>query len=345
VPSEPEPAANEAYVRRAGLLADLGRYEDAATELGFAVALDPADAGTLTLLSRVRLAAGSPVDALSAADAAVEAAPAHLAARAARAMALLDLRRYREAADAADEMLRLGPDDAYAQTTAAAILGEARNGQRALNAAWRGVELAPEEATAHLVLGVVAARLELFSLAERAYREALRLDPELASARQEIGVIRLEQRRYAEALEHLAEAAAMQARATRAKRTSDVDPTRAVGHGFRRVLQVGAAYALITPILVLMVAVGSLAGSRLWAALLGTGGFVAAVMWTRRLPGSVGLVLRTLARDDVSLGVAVWAVLASPALILLYAAIGGPWPLAGCVAAGMAAVIANVMAR
>jgi hypothetical protein len=94
-----------------------------------------------------------------------------------------------------------------------------------------------------------------------------------------------------------------------------------------------------------MVAMGSLAGSRLWAALLGAGGMVAAVLWTRRLPGRVGPVVRALARNDRSLTVAVWAVLAAPALILLYAVIGGPWPLAGSIAAGMAAVIANVTAR
>lgn len=336
MPNEPEPAANEGYVRRAELLADLGRYDDAVTELGYAVALEPTDADALTLLSRVRLAGGSPPEALEAADTAVAAVPHHLGAHAARAMALLDLERYREAADVAEQILRLGPDQAYAQTTAAAILGEARNGQGALNAAWRGVELAPEEATAHLVLGLVAARLELFSLAERAYREALRLDPELASARHEIGVLRLEQRRYAEALEHLAEAAAM--------RPSDVDAGRAVGHGLRSVLHLGAGYALVAPILVLMVAIGSLAGSRLWAALLGGGGLVAAVVWTRRLPGRVGPTLRTLARTDVSLAVAIWAALAAPALILLYALVGGPWPLVGSIAAGVAVLLANLAA-
>jgi len=90
---------------------------------------------------------------------------------------------------------------------ATALLSEARNGQDALNAAWNGVRLTPADAEAHLVLAVVAARLRLFDLAQRAYGEALDLDGTIGDAQRDVGVVRLERRRWAQALERLADAA------------------------------------------------------------------------------------------------------------------------------------------
>jgi tetratricopeptide (TPR) repeat protein len=197
------------FVQRAQLLAELGRYDEAGTELGFAIALEPHNPQALVVLARVRLVAGRAAEALTAADSAVAAAPDAAAPLVTRALALADLRRFGEAAQVADQLLAQWPSDAYAQRSAAAILGESRNGQQALDAAWRAVQLAPEDAEGHLVLGLVAARLELFGLAERAYREALRLDPALADPGDDVGIIRLERRRYSRALARLAEVAAV----------------------------------------------------------------------------------------------------------------------------------------
>ncbi|MBX7264877.1 tetratricopeptide repeat protein [Micromonospora sp. Llam7] len=205
VPTDP-PAA-DGYLERATLLAELGRYDEAVAELGFALALDPTAAAVSTMLARVQLAAGRPAEALAAAEAAVSAAPGQLPPLVARGLALGDLERHAEAARTADEILALGRDDGYAQRSAAAILAGSRNGQPALNAAWHGVELAPEEPQAHLVLGLVAANMQMYDLAERAYREALRLDPRLAESGDDVGVLRLEQRRWSAMLERLAEAA------------------------------------------------------------------------------------------------------------------------------------------
>lgn len=196
------------YVQRAQLLAELGRYDEAGAELGFAIVLEPDNARALVVLARVHLAADRATEALAAAEAAVAAAPDETSPLVARALALTDQRRFGEAAQVADQLLARWPVDAYAQRSAAAILGEARNGQQALDAAWRAVQLAPEEPEGHLVLGLVAARLELFGLAEQAYREALRLEPALAQAGEDVGIIRLERRRYSQALARLAELAA-----------------------------------------------------------------------------------------------------------------------------------------
>ncbi|MFY1674781.1 tetratricopeptide repeat protein [Plantactinospora sp. WMMB334] len=309
----------EGYVQRAELLAELGRYDEAAAEVGFAIALDPDHVPALVMLAMVKLAAGSSGEALSAADAAVAAAPELVRPLVIRGHALADLRRFAEAAAVAGQILALGRDDAYAQRSAAAILGESRNGQQALNAAWRGVELAPEEPQAHLVLGLVAARMEMFDLAERSYREALRLDPELAEAQHNIGVIRLEQRRYAEALEHLADAAALAPASGNSGRT--------VGDGLRRLLMYGAGYTIVVSVLVACLAAGNPFASRVWAGLAAVTGGILVWRFARRVPTMGRGRLPDLIRSDGLLALAVYAVIAGPCLILLYAFVGSPWPL------------------
>ena len=206
--SEPETTPEE-YRQRALLFADLGRYDDAADEISAGLATAPSDAGLLATLARVHLAADQPAEALVAADRAVAAAPGTVDPLVVRAMALVDSTRYADAARVAAEMLRRWPDNPYAQRTGAALLSESRNGQEALNAAWNGVRVAPAEAEAHLVLAVVAARLRLFDLAQRAYGEALELDARIGDAQRDIGIVRLERRRWARALEALADDAAL----------------------------------------------------------------------------------------------------------------------------------------
>lgn len=323
-------ASSEGYVQRAELLADLGRYDEAAAELGYAVALDPGSVRALTVLARVHLAAGRAGEALAAADAAVAAGPGLVPSLVARALALIDLRRFAEAARDADEILALGPADAYAQRSAAAILAETRNGQQALNAAWRGVELAPEEPQSHLVLGLVSARLELFDLAERAYREALRLDPRLVEARHDLGIIRLEQRRYAEALEDLAAAAAVQ--------PARIDVHRTIGDRLRRLVLYGAGYSIVAVVLVAFLGAGNGAISRVWAALSAIVGAVLVWGFAARVPGLVRAILPGLLRRDRILAFAVYAVVAAPCLILLYALLGTPWPL-------VVAIVATALAE
>lgn len=329
----PEQATPDGFVARAELLADLGRYGEAAAELGHAVALDPQHVPALTLLSRVLLAADRDEEALAAAESALAVAPADLGALVARGIALAELDRRAEAAKTAEEILRIGPTEAYAQSSAAAILADVRNGQQALNAAWRGVELAPEQADAHLILGLVAARMELFDLAERAYREALRLDPELASARHDLGLLHLERRRYHEALEHLTAAAAM--------RPAESRGPAAVGDALRRMLQLGAGYLIVAAVL------GACAGGdlrapgaqgwRLLGAVLGLGGFAVLAFMYFRMPEQPRALLPSLLRADRSLAVAAAAVPFGLLCLLVFAVVGGPAPLVAALVAGFAA--------
>ncbi|MFV2099550.1 tetratricopeptide repeat protein [Micromonospora sp. LOL_024] len=408
-----DPPAADGYLERATLLAELGRYDEAVAELGFAIALDPTAAEVSTMLARVQLAAGRPAESLAAAEAAVAAAPGQIPPLVVRGLALGDLERYVEAARTADGILALGPEDAYAQRSAAAILAGSRNGQPALNAAWRGVELAPEEPQAHLVLGLVAANLRLYDLAERAYREALRLDPRLVEVGDDVGVLRLEQRRWIAMLERLAEAAvgspappepgrpdatrpedATRPAATRPDATRDEparpdqapeglsrsteDPSgrnrpqvdasaepsafgapgvlgsgqvgsgpggagpavarRTVPAGLRQLVLRGAGWSLVSAVVVACSAATGPGFSRLVALLAAVGG--GALVWRQaaRLPGLSRTVLPVLRRTDRTLAVAVYATGVGPALILLYALSGNPWPLVLAVAAATIAV-------
>ncbi|WP_431973055.1 tetratricopeptide repeat protein [Micromonospora haikouensis] len=316
-------ATAEGYLQRAQLLADLGRYDEAAGEVGLALALEPANADALTTLARVHLAAGRPAEARAAAEAALAVAPDTVAPLVARGLALVEQGEYAEAAGAAGRLLAAA-DDAYAQRSAAAILSGSRNGQPALNAAWRGVELAPEESQAHLVLALVAARLRLYDLAERAYREALRLDPELDRAGDEPGIVRLERRWYAAALAELAESVP-------AVQAAPVVPDRPRGvvDDLRRLVLYGAGWTLVGAVLVAVAAAGASSSgpSRFLAVLVAVSGAVLGWLLAARVPGLTRTVLPGLLRADRSLALAVYAVAAGPLLLLLYAVVGTPWPL------------------
>lgn len=317
----------DGFIQRAQLLAELGRHDEAAAELGFAVSLDPDNPRALTVLAQVHLAADRPAEALAAAEAAVQAAPDAAYPMVTRALALIDLRRFGAAARIADELLARWPTDAYAQRSAAGILGEARNGQPALNAAWRGVELAPTEAEAHLVLGLIAARLELFDLAERAYREALRLDPSLAEAGQDVGIIRLERRRYTLALAKLAELAGAEPAAIPSPAKPARTPMRhGPGDELRRLALRGAGYSIAAVVLTACVAAGNPAMSRIFAAVAAVAGLLMGWRFVARA-GVTGTRRSELLRGDRILAVSLYAASAGPLLILLYALTGAPFPL------------------
>ncbi|WP_430781350.1 hypothetical protein [Actinoplanes sp. G11-F43] len=223
-PLEPDTTPEE-HRQRALLFADLGRYDEAADEIAAGLTTAPREAALLSTLARIHLAAAQPAEALAAAERAAAAEPQALPVLVVHAMALIDSRRYVDAARIAAVILRTWPDDAYAQRTGAALLSESRNGQEALNAAWNGVRVAPKDAEAHLVLAVVAARLRLFDLAQRAYGEALDLDSAIGDAGRDVGIVRLERRRWARAIEGLAEEASLGT----ASPANPGDPTAAPG--------------------------------------------------------------------------------------------------------------------
>ncbi|WP_306203883.1 tetratricopeptide repeat protein [Actinoplanes sp. RD1] len=359
---EPETTPEE-YRQRALLLADLGRYDEAAGEIAAGLAAAPTDSALLTTLARLHVAAAQPRAALAAADSAVASAPGTVEPLVARAMALVDERRYGDAAQVAGEILTRWPQDAVAQRTGAALLSESRNGQEALNAAWNGVRMAPRDAEAHLVLAVVSARLRLFDLAQRAYSEALDLEPTIADAQLDVGVVRLERRRWAQALEALADEATWEAgqntpaedpgkeseepeaRAATAEPTATepvppafgvvrpsvpvLDTSAAVGAALRQAVLYGTNGVMIAAVLSAVMTLSSSGIARTWAGTIGVVVLVALVAWTSRQvrPEPLGAVLGRARGSLPRLVPAFGATLLAPVLLVVFAAVGGVVPL------------------
>lgn len=339
--SEPETTPEE-YRQRALLMADLGRYDEAVGEIAAGLAAAPQDAGLLSTLARVHVVAEQPAQALAAADRAVAAAPGTIQPLVARAMALVDDRRYPEAAQVAASILAAWPEDAYAQRTGAALLSESRNGQEALNAAWTGVRLTPTDAEAHLVLAVVAARLRLFDLAQRAYGEALELDAAIGDAQREFGVVRLERRRWAQALEELADEATLQpppdpavppvqpgsavppvqpAMQVSRPARSALDQSAAAADAVRHAVLLGSNSVLIAAVLVAVMTIASTGVARMWAGVIGVVILVGVGVWlSRHVPDSIGGALRAVRKP---LLVAFYATGISALTLVGYALVGG----------------------
>ncbi|MFI7596815.1 hypothetical protein [Actinoplanes sp. NPDC049681] len=335
--SEPETTPEE-YRQRAMLLADLGRYDEAAGEIAAGLAAAPTDCGLLVTLARLHVAAGQATAALEAADRAMASAPGTIEPLVVRAMALTDDRRFAEAAQVATDILTRWPEDAFAQRTGAGLLSEARNGQEALNAAWNGVRLAPREAEAHLVLAVVAARLRLFDLAQRGYGEALELNSAVGDAQHDVGVVRLERRRWAVALEALADEATLPpatdpveappATAVVVSRPAGpvLDRSAATSDAVRHAVLLGTNGVIITAVLSAVMTLASPGVARTWAAVIGLAILAGVAGWLARQvrPESLGKVIRRLPPRSAS---AVYATALAPVLLILYAVVGGLVPL------------------
>ena len=365
MPLDPETTPEE-YRQRALLLADLGRYDEAADEIAAGLTAAPDEPSLLATLARIHLAAEQPDQALRAAERASTAAPTLLTTQVVRAMALTDSRRFGEAAQVADEIIRQWPADAYAQRTGAALLSESRNGQEALNAAWNGVRVAPAEAEAHLVLAVVAARLRLFDLAQRAYAKALDLDPTVGDAQRDVGIVRFERRRWARALEELADEATLpvapdqdgeypspfprpypapdrpDAEGPPAHSSASwtgtpavsrpagpvLDPSEDSADAVRRHVLFGTNATLIAAVVAGLMTLTSDGISRTWAGLIGVLIFVGVTFaLNRNVPEPVAAALTRLRAHNRPLAAAAYVGFVAPLVLLVYALAGGVIPL------------------
>jgi tetratricopeptide (TPR) repeat protein len=348
-PYEPETTPEE-YRQRALLLADLGRYDEAAGEVAAGLASAPADAPLLITLARVHLAAEQPAEALVAAERASSAAPYDIGTLVVRGMALVDNRRYAEAAQTAGAILGRWPDDPYALRTGAALLSEARNGQEALNAAWAGVRTAPADAESHLVLALVAARLRLFDLAQRAYAESLQLNNEIGEAQRDVGVIRLERRRWARALEALADEAALATpdddEPTPSRPLEVVPPgpvldqTRASAAAIRQAVLFGANSVLVTAVLAGVMTLASSGVSRVWAAVIAVVIVLGLRIWLgRRVPEALPVAVARVRQEERRTMIIAVGFLLAPLLLIAYGLTGSLIPL---VSAMVLAAVAEV---
>ena len=172
--------ATAARLSRARHLAELGRLEAAATEVGLVLASEPHNATALLLLAYCHQQANRPAEMLDVAERAVAGRPDAPAAHRVRSRALRLLGRHREAVVAAEHARALDPRDVQsevARVNALLTLGGTRALLAAAAGAARARQLAPENVDVHLTEGDAQRRMAEFGRARAAYRRALRLDP------------------------------------------------------------------------------------------------------------------------------------------------------------------------
>ncbi len=181
--------------QRGATLIDLGRPEEALAHLGRALAVEPDDPRTHSLIALAQLRLQQPDAAAQAARAAIRAAPEDAWAQRLLALALLRLDRDGEARVAALESCRLEPLSSQAHVVLAAALQAAGDEAGAVHAATHAIELDPESADARHELGIVLLEQGRNAEAAPVLEGALAVDPEHAGALNDLAVARLRVRR------------------------------------------------------------------------------------------------------------------------------------------------------
>ena len=227
---------------------------------------------------------------------------------------------------------------------------------------------------------MVAARLRLFDLAQRAYAEALDLDPAIGDAQHDVGIVRFERRRWAQALEELADEASLPVppeaegpyptpfpRAYPAPDRPDpqlpgehdsaswaarsavdlprggvLDLSEESAGVLRRGVRYIAAGTLLAGVTAAVMTLASSGISRAWAGMIGLFILAGVAVWLRRaLTEPLAGVLSRLRAADRALAGAIYLSFAAPLLLPVYAAMGGVVPLvAGMILAAVAQLLA-----
>ncbi len=117
---------------------------------------------------------------------------------------------------------------------------------------------------------------------------------------------------------------------------------RAVPAALRQLVVWGTGWSVVAAVVVACSAATGSGFSRFVAVLAAIGGGVLVWRQASRLPGLTRTVLPVLRRTDRTLALAVYAACAAPALILLYALFGTPWPLILAIGVGTAAQLAII---
>lgn len=188
-----DPTDPEAAIRRAEVLTDLDRGEDALRLLTSALRATPDDARLWRQIAYTELALSHPEQALEAAHRSLRLEPDHEWAHRLASNALSELGRHPEAIAAARVAVGLAPYSWQCHTRLAMSLTQARSREylQSWQAATRAVELAPNEPHAHIAVGVVAMARREHAQAEVAFRNALALDPEDGTALHQLAVVEL----------------------------------------------------------------------------------------------------------------------------------------------------------
>ncbi|GLW28333.1 tetratricopeptide repeat protein [Actinoplanes regularis] len=193
---------------RARLLAELGRFDQAETELRNGLLARPGDPDLLALLAAVLRLSGRHHDALAAAEAAIEAAPGSASAHAERAETLVALSRTGEAIEAASAAARLRPAEPEVHRVLARAHTAHRDFAQARAAARRALAFDPRSVPSLLTLAEVERVSGRTRAAARATRAALAEDPGHPAGRWLIALLNAERLQVGDAMRGLRELAA-----------------------------------------------------------------------------------------------------------------------------------------
>ncbi|WP_327030755.1 hypothetical protein OG989_14235 [Micromonospora sp. NBC_01740] len=189
-------------VMRARMLLEVGRWPDAFHELSRVLRECPDDVEAGCLLARCYDLAGDPPGTVAATGRVLAVAPGHEWALRQRAMALVAMRRRREALLCARAAVAAAPHEWRTHATLTEVLLH-QPGVRALvfarDAADTVLRLAPDEADAHVVDAQVCLRAGELTLARRACVRALELDPQNQAALHDLAVVDLRRERLGRA--------------------------------------------------------------------------------------------------------------------------------------------------
>jgi tetratricopeptide (TPR) repeat protein len=190
-----------ARIERARYLIDLRRWDEALSELGAVLAVEPDSLTGLCLRAQCQIGSAQPDAACETAELAMALAPDDEWPHRIRSVALGMLGRHEEAVAEARETVRLDPDATSFLRLAKSlwVTGELDEAQDAID---RALTLDPEWSRAHRLAGDIAESQGNLDKAREAYERALELDPEDAEPLQDLARLANNQMQLDAALRH-----------------------------------------------------------------------------------------------------------------------------------------------
>jgi tetratricopeptide (TPR) repeat protein len=193
-------------LRRAGVLADTNRPEQALILLASVRAADPGSVRGHLLAARCLLALDRAGESLNAANQAASTAPDSPNAHIMRSRAYLRLGENDDAFAAAMTAIGLAPNAPDAHICAAYALASSGRTKQAFDHAHEAVRLAPNAAAPHVAHSYVAIAARKWREGETAARLALSLDPDSSAAMNNLGIALRHRRRPFAAVQSFARA-------------------------------------------------------------------------------------------------------------------------------------------
>ncbi|HST56703.1 MAG TPA: tetratricopeptide repeat protein [Solirubrobacteraceae bacterium] len=182
----------ESELRRARMLCELQRLDDATSLLGAVIAVDPENTEAWCLLAAASLELKDFEAALRAAETAISLTPDSEFPHRLASLALRGLHRHADALERAREAVRLDTHEWRAHVCLArALTHERRDLVEARQAADRALALAPEEVDAHITAGAVALADGRRVDAEASFRRALTIEPQSSAAHNELARLQM----------------------------------------------------------------------------------------------------------------------------------------------------------